>query len=457
MMSATNTRRAFLAILVSSILAGSSAFGQTQSAPPETVATVNGQKITRSELLEALAKGKGGEVLDRLVELKLIEQEMNRRGISVPEDAVDARLKLMSQTRLAAGRESFEEALRKEGQSAGPFRRGIRMKIAMEMMAKNDYRIPPVLGITNLKLEKWYNALKDRAQIVGLRDQLPPGVFATVNGEAIPVEEFSELLWNNSTRDERVLAQDSLIKRTLVKQALDKKGIVVSEADLDAELARLGRAYARSAEFKGLDLDTILRQRGMSKLQLRGDPDFAAAVGLRKLIRADLTEDPARRFFKEHELEYSGGLLRVSQIHLSAVDTRTGAPKTEKQLDEAGKKIADLKRQLDGGADFAALASRFSEDNVSAAQGGDLGFIPRFGKLVEVLSATAFALRKGEVSQPIATPIGFYLLKVTDTRSGPPADFEAIKADVYEDLINMDSEAWFANLQKAAQIEKSNP
>jgi parvulin-like peptidyl-prolyl isomerase len=462
MMLVPNLRAVLLAILLSGTVAGSSALGQTQGPSDSAalarhaVATVNGEKIGRAEVLDVLAKGKGGEVLDRLVELKLIDQEMNRRHVVVPEDAVDARIKLMNQTRLAAGRESFEDALRKESQPVGPFRRGIRMKIAMEMMAKADFRIPQELGITNLKLEKWYKALKDRAQIVGRREELPAGVFATVNGDPIPMEEFNELLWINSSRDERAAALDFLIKQRLVKQALDKKGLVVAESDLDAELARLQRAYARSAEFKGLDLDTVLQQQGMAKSELRADPSFAAAVGLRKLIRADLAEDQARGFFKEHEFEYSGGLIRVSQIFISTVDTRTGAPKNPQQLEEASKKIADLKRQLDGGADFAVLAKRFSEDNASAPEGGDLGFIPRFGKLVEPLCAAVFALKKGEVSQVIATPIGFYLLKATDTRPGPKTDFETVKADVYEDLINTDSEAWFAKLQKAAHIEKGD-
>ena len=452
-----NLRRLFISAFAAAVAAGLPAFGQAQPKPTDAMATVNGQKIARADVLDVLGKAKGGEVLDRLVEFKLIEQEMNRRQIVVPEDAVDARIKLMSQTRVAAGRESFEEALRKEGQSVGPFRRGIRMKIAMEIMAKADFRIPQELGITNLKLEKWYMALKDRAQIVGRRDALPADVFATVNGDSIPMEEFNELLWSNSTNNERLLALDALIKRTLVSQALEKKGLVVADADLDAELGRLERSYSRSAKFKGLDLDTILREQGTSKAQLRANPDFVSVVGLRKLIRADLTEEQARRFFQEHEFEYSGGLVRVGQIFISAVEPGTGAPRTRQQMEAADKKMADLKRQLDGGADFAALAKRFSEDSASAAEGGDLGFIPRFGKLVEEISAVVFALKQGEVSQPIVLPTGFYLLKVTDTRPGPQTTFDAVKADVYEDLINSVGEKWFADFQKSARIEKGEP
>ncbi len=446
---------ALLAGCLSCLLQMAFVAAQTPAALPDPVTVVNGEKISRADFFDVLAKARGGEILDRLIEVKLIEQEMARRRVAVPEEAVDARIRLMSETRVAAGRESFEEALRKEGQSIGPFRRGIRMKIAMETMAKTDYRIPQELGITNLKLERWYKALKDRAEIKGRRDQLPAHVFATVNGEAISADEFNELLWNNTSREERAAALDVLVKRTLLKQVLDKKGLVVGPEDLDAELDRLEKAYGRTAEYKGLSLDAVLQQQGMSKLQLRADPGFAQAVALRKLIRADLTEDQARSFFKEHEFEYSGGQVRVSQIYISAVDTRTGTPKSQKELEEASRKIQDLKRQLSDGADFAALAQQFSEDRASAAEKGDLGFIPRFGKLVETLSAAAFALKKGQVSDPLVTPIGFYLLKVTDVRPGKKTDFEEMKETVYEDLINVQSASWFDKLQKSAQIQRA--
>lgn len=424
------------------------------SVTSDVVATVNGEPITRGDLLEILARAKGGDIFDHIVQLKLVEQEMGRRRITVSEDAVDERIRIMNQSRQAMGQETYDEILRREPALRGPFRHGVRMKVAMEIMAKADLQIPENRALTNLKLERWYKRLKDRAEIVGRREALPPGAFASVNGEIITMDEFNELLWMNSTREERQAALDTLIKRILVKQALEKKGLVVTETDLDAELIRLERAYSRSAEYKGLDLDTILRQQGMAKAQLRADPDFRAAVGLRKLVRADLTEEQARRFFKAHELEYSGGELRVSQIFLSVIDTRTGAPKDAKTVDEIARKADDLKRQLDAGADFAELARRYSEDRASAAQGGDIGFIPRFGKLVEPLSAAIFALKKGEVSQPIATPVGFYLFKVTDLRPGKKTDFESVRNDVYDDLINAESEAWFARLQKEARIEK---
>jgi hypothetical protein len=276
-----------------------------------------------------------------------------------------------------------------------------------------------------------------------------------VNGESVTVQEFSDLLWTNSTHDERTSALDVLIRRVLVAQALEKKGVVVADEDLDNELRRLERAYNRSVEYKNLDLDTILHQQGMSKAQLRADPDFTTAVGLRKLIRAELTEEQARRFFKEREFQYSGGQLRVSQIFLSAVDPHTGTPKDAKKLDRVAQQMADIKRQIDNGADFADLARRFSEDRASAAQGGDLGFIPRYGKLVEALSMAIFALNKGQVSPPALTPVGLYIFMVTDVKPGPPTAFESVKADVYEDLINAQSTDWLAKLQKDAQIERA--
>jgi peptidyl-prolyl cis-trans isomerase SurA len=88
---------------------------------------------------------------------------------------------------------------------------------------------------------------------------------------------------------------------------------------------------------------------------------------------------------------------------------------------EARRRLADLReRVVIGGADFAQLARTNSVD-VSAAQGGDLGWIypgdtvPEFERVVD-------SLKPGEVSQPVKSPFGWHLIQVVERRSGglPP-------------------------------------
>jgi len=75
-------------------------------------------------------------------------------------------------------------------------------------------------------------------------------------------------------------------------------------------------------------------------------------------------------------------------------------------------KAKELKARLEAGEDFATLAKQFSEDETTKAKGGELGWLPR--GIRPALDEVAFALDIGEISEPLATTEGFYLLKVTD-------------------------------------------
>ena len=89
--------------------------------------------------------------------------------------------------------------------------------------------------------------------------------------------------------------------------------------------------------------------------------------------------------------------VQVSHILLLTPD------KTPEKVEEVKKKASGLQEQLEGGADFAALAKENSEDPESAANGGDLGWIVRQQTVPEFETA-AFTLEPGALSDLIESP-----------------------------------------------------
>jgi len=70
----------------------------------------------------------------------------------------------------------------------------------------------------------------------------------------------------------------------------------------------------------------------------------------------------------------------------------------------------------------------------SQAQGGDLGWFPRAGSMVEPFARTAFSLKPYQISDVVATQFGYHLILATDRRPGKEAKFEEVKEavkDVY--------------------------
>ena len=79
--------------------------------------------------------------------------------------------------------------------------------------------------------------------------------------------------------------------------------------------------------------------------------------------------------------------------------------------DEALERITALKAEVDGGADFAALARQHS-DCPSSRRGGDLGTFGR-GQMAEAFETSAFGLEVGTTSGVVETPFGYHLIRRT--------------------------------------------
>lgn len=109
--------------------------------------------------------------------------------------------------------------------------------------------------------------------------------------------------------------------------------------------------------------------------------------------------------------------------------------------------------QLDKGADFTALAKKYSTDP-SAEEGGDLGY---FGHddMVKEFADAAFAVPVGQYTKtPVKTEFGWHVIKVEDRRAGKPPSFEEAQDQLRQDLAHEVIEAKLQELRGAAKIEE---
>jgi peptidyl-prolyl cis-trans isomerase SurA len=84
---------------------------------------------------------------------------------------------------------------------------------------------------------------------------------------------------------------------------------------------------------------------------------------------------------------------------------------SQQEQDALIAQLKALKERLQHGEDFEVLARAYSQDPVSALQGGDLGFW-RLGELAPAYEAAALALQPGEISDPVITQFGVHLIQL---------------------------------------------
>ncbi len=102
----------------------------------------------------------------------------------------------------------------------------------------------------------------------------------------------------------------------------------------------------------------------------------------------------------------------VRASHILLMYSGSARSSATRSKEEAQTQIADLKKQLDDGGDFAKLAGQHS-DCPSKAKGGDLGQFGR-GQMVPAFEQSAFGMEVGQVSDVVETDFGYHLI----TRTG---------------------------------------
>ena len=114
-------------------------------------------------------------------------------------------------------------------------------------------------------------------------------------------------------------------------------------------------------------------------------------------------------------------------------------------LVETEEEAVALIEELDGGADFAALAEEHSTDG-SSANGGDLGYFQR-GQMVAPFEEAAFALEPGSyTAEPVESQFGWHVIKVEDRREAEPPAFEQVAPQVRQVVLR---ERYLEVLQEA--------
>ncbi|MGE0702731.1 MAG: peptidyl-prolyl cis-trans isomerase [Vicinamibacterales bacterium] len=93
----------------------------------------------------------------------------------------------------------------------------------------------------------------------------------------------------------------------------------------------------------------------------------------------------------------------------------------------------DLLKQARSGVDFAQLAQKFSQDEASAANGGDLNFFTR-GTMVPAFDTAAFGLEVGQISDIVETDFGLHIIKVTERRPGASRSLDEVRSELTEQL-----------------------
>jgi peptidyl-prolyl cis-trans isomerase SurA len=243
-------------------------------------------------------------------------------------------------------------------------------------------------------------------------------IVAIVNSEPITNQDVRNRMLRLAARSERPPAAadlarqalESLIAERVQVQAATDVGIRIDDASVEQALADV----ARQNQVSVADLRQRMAADGINFDRYRRElRDEIAVVRLRDReleSRVRVSEQEIDRHLVERQA--AAAAAEPTQIHLAQILVAVPEASTAEQERVLLAKAEQLRRQLDGGADFAALA-RQASDAPDKASGGQLG--PRSPDRYPPLFVDATrALKVGAVAGPVRSGAGFHLLKLLE-------------------------------------------
>ncbi len=264
--------------------------------------------------------------------------------------------------------------------------------------------------------------------------------FQDENGSFIGTARYQEILRANRLsfdEFERSIRQDVL---------LDKLNDILAQTAYvsDAEVEKSYREQAERAEIRFVQLPASQAAAEVSATDAEIEAYFADhqadyrlpeqrvadyllvdTVKLRQEI--EIPEEELRAYYQANQDDFT----REEQVRARHILLRITP---DRPAEQAESELLDVRRRIEAGEDFAALAKELSDDESNAERGGNLGYFGR-GRMVEAFETAAFDAEVGELVGPVKTDFGYHLIEVLDHREGGLQPFEQVSAAVRARLI----------------------
>jgi peptidyl-prolyl cis-trans isomerase C len=161
-----------------------------------------------------------------------------------------------------------------------------------------------------------------------------------------------------------------------------------------------------------------------------------------------VSDEAIRNYYNTHPEEFQRERIKVAHL---LIRTREKMSDIERQATLTRAQEAYSKARA--GLSFADVAKQYSEDTVSAKQGGELGWLAR-GAVDPTFSTKLFDsnMAAGDISEPFQTPFGFHVVKIIENAEISKTPFEKVKGNIRYRLRQQAKQAEMARLTSVSNI-----
>ena len=295
---------------------------------------------------------------------------------------------------------------------------------------------------------------------------------ATVNGSGIIVGNYEKVLglnkqsmeayYGNTIWDQEIeegvkykdkfkeMILDQMIYTEVIYEAAKKENLLPTEEEVNKSIEEFNTsikdtdAYKKQLKELGID-DNFLKYQFERNL---------ASDNYKEKFNKDnaVTNDEMKKYYDENKDDFYIEQVGASHIIIKRIEDEDKKLSDEKKA-EAKKKAEEVLAKAKAGEDFSELAKEYSQDTVSAKNGGDLGFFKK-GEMVKPFEEAAFSMKVGEISDLVESDFGYHIIKVTD-KEDRQKTFDEVKETIRKTLQDEKCDAQVEKLKEEAKVEKN--
>ena len=281
-----------------------------------------------------------------------------------------------------------------------------------------------------------------------------------INDQVIPdwaIERQAEALFENVARgmpgkpreiimmSALDLAKDRLIDQALMAQESRRRKYKVDSVDLQKRIKQWMKQNGGKKAFEKIK-NPMIRNHDDLKRELSDQMRFNQLLEEESQCE-QISEAEALQYYQDRP-----ELFRTEELLSASHFLKMG--KTEEEFDQALEAVKSIRQRLEKGEDFTELVRAESDDK---GNDGNLGTFGK-GRMVPEFEQAAYALKPGEMSQPVKTQFGWHLIQLHDRIAPKVTPFEDIKEKVMEYLTERKKdkvfEAFLDRLKAEATIEE---
>jgi peptidyl-prolyl cis-trans isomerase SurA len=305
--------------------------------------------------------------------------------------------------------------------------------------------------------------------LIACNKAAPDNVAASVNGRPITYadidKQFQLQFVDAPSRpaDDQMTIQKmeilrSLIDNEIMLQRAEKLSLMATDTDVEAKFNELKSGYTQE-EF-GKQLEARKMSMADLKAQIRRDLSVQKLINKEITSQISISDSDISAFYNSNKQAFN---LAEPQFHLAQLVVTAGADPRVRNLknddaktdEQAKAKLQALDARLRQGEDFAVVAQNFSEDPESAANGGDMGFVPQSAINQPELLSMLQQVAPGQITKPFGGQGVYRIIKVVSKEPAGQRDLNDpnVQQGIRQRLLNQKDQLLRAAYYEVARNE----